>query len=59
MFVQFIHVLLIVIYINILIVHNILVVKKILLVMYNVVLVVTLDNKKIKVFPLFFDIIVI
>ena len=46
MFVQFIHVLLIIMYINILIVHNILVVKKILLVMYNVVVVVTLDKTR-------------
>ena len=46
MFVQFIHVLLIIMYINILIVHNILVVKKILLAMYNVVVVVTLDKTR-------------
>ena len=46
MFVQFILVLLIIMFINILIVHNILVVKKILLVMYNVVVVVTLDKTR-------------
>ena len=53
MFVQFIHALLIIMYINILIVHNILVVKKILLAMYNVVVVVII-NKKNKGFSFIF-----
>ena len=52
MFVQFILVLLIIMYINILIVHNILVVKKILLAMYNVVVVVTLDKTRNSLFLL-------